>query len=168
MSWLHNCTIIRLIHKGSNYHHTKAATAHPCCQHVLDLPRSLGKPWVWEGWESPPSASSGPAEILHLQVFWNTSISSDGTWPIWRYRLSTTFGNFPCLKRDIGSIYKYCVYIYIYIQNISKDWLLNWPPSKFISFQTSPSSRRIHHSAFLYDWNIFQHRAKTMKISKEN
>lgn len=136
VSWLHNCTIIRLIHTGSNYAHTTAATAHPCCQHigsgsVMELGNAMGV-----GSMGIPSskASSGPAETLHFQVFWNTPISWDGMWHI------LSFENFLHLKRDI-QIYIRILYLYIkYQQRLT----LELTPSKFISFQTNLLSRSIH------------------------
>lgn len=122
MSWLHNCTIIGLIHTGSNYTDTTAATAQPCCQHVgSGSAVEPGKAMVWE-WESPPlmlpqdlhryctskylgihqsaGMACGPFEDLGLGIF--------------------------CISREILAIYTNT--IFVYIQNTSKDWLLNWPP----------------------------------------
>lgn len=142
MSWLHNCTIIRLIHTGSNYGHTTAATARPCCQHVgSGSAMEPGNPMGVGSMGIPSSnASSGTAEILHFQVLWNTPISWDGMWSIWKYRLSSTFGNFLHLKR----YWQYIQVLYLYTYKISAK-IDSWTdPSKSISFQTSPLSRSIH------------------------
>lgn len=109
VSWLHNCTIIRLIHTGSNYAHTTAATAHPCCQHigsgsVMELGNAMGV-----GSMGIPSskASSGPAETLHFQVFWNTPISWDGMWHIlYIWELSASQDRYTNIYTNTVSVYK--------------------------------------------------------------
>lgn len=80
---------------------------------TVDLPWSLGKQWVWEWWESPPLILLQDLQRYCTSRFLGIHLFSwDGMWPIWRYRLSSTFGNFPCLKRDIGNKYKSYICIY--------------------------------------------------------
>lgn len=143
MSWLHNCTIITLIHAGSNYSHSTAATAHPCCRHVdsgstMEPGKAMG---VGKVGIPSSNASLGPAEILHFQVFGNTPIQL--RWHAAHLKIQTFLYIWEfSVSREILATYTNT--LFVYIQNISKDWLLNWPPSKFISFQTSPLSRSIH------------------------
>lgn len=152
VSWLHNCTIIRLIHTGSNYTRTAtAATAHPAASTLaLDLPMwSLGKQWVWEAWESPPlmplqdlqgyCTLPGVLECTS-QLGWHVAhLKIETSLYIWQFSASQ--------ERYIGNIYKY--YICIYTKH-QQRLTLELTPSKFISFQTSPLSRGTR-STFLYD-----------------
>lgn len=130
VSWLHNCMIIRLIHTGSNYTDTTAATAHSCCWHVgSGSAMEPGKVMDVGSMGIPSSnASSGPAEILHCKYskyFGIHQSAGMACGPFEDRDFPLHLGVF-CISRDILATYTNTVFVYI--PNISKDWLLNWPP----------------------------------------